>query len=468
MNAILRKLAWKEYQELKWGILGAVAIVLAIPLSYVFRDLSTALMGIMMALVVYAPLAGVFFGMRAAAGERTNRSAGFIASLPVSHALLGAMRLGCSSLAALIPLVILGGLALILIPFTDVSTRNAAVPLASIFAFVVLSTIVSIAIVARAGLGQPSEIRAGVIGFAALVCVYIFSVLVMITVDALVGPLQSDGHYVALTTLICLSLEFLLGITVAVVFVAQYSGALGPFLEPTLKQGLFSNWRFNFLTPSLRALLDKAVREMGMIGFGVLIASVALSFLGGFLGLAHQDGRITWMDMFFGGLPVILFIGGFALAVLIGVGAVIGDVQPGVNTFWRSRPISPHAWYWTKYIVGLVTMLLAVAIPELLIAGSQHSFITETRGVAWWWLVWNCTFSFALTATCLVRQPGYAAILAVGGVSVLYAMLEAVFGSFLSREAQVPMGILAPVFIGAFVGSTVLGWWAAAGDVAAS
>ena len=37
----------------------------------------------------------------------------------------------------------------------------------------------------------------------------------------------------------------------------------------------------------------------------------------------------------------------------------------------------------------LATMLLAVALQELfLVARSQHTFITETRGVAWWWLVW--------------------------------------------------------------------------------
>jgi len=145
---------------------------------------------------------------------------------------------------------------------------------------------------------------------------------------------------------------------------------------------------------------------------------------------------------------------------------VVGDVQPGVNAFWRSRPILPGMWYWTKYAVGLATMLLAVGIPALYFVGPYADYFTTERDIFWWLLLWNVTFSFALTATCLVRQPGYAAILAIGAVSVLYAVIESAFGSFMPGERIAPMGILVPVFVVAFFVSTMVGWWAAVKDVA--
>ena len=228
---------------------------------------------------------------------------------------------------------------------------------------------------------------------------------------------------------------------------------------------MFPQWELTIFSPPLWALILKAVREMGLLGLEVLGVSILLSIIGGIIGFT-EDQPVRLANLLTGGLPVILFVGGFVLAILIGVGAVIGDVQPGVNTFWRSRPISPQAWYWTKYAVGLATMFLAVEIPALLFVGSHASDITRDRSVLWWLLMWNCTFSLALTATCLIRQPGYAAILSVGGVSVLYALLEAAFGSFLPGENAAPMAILVPVFVAAFVVSTAVGWWAAVGDVA--
>ncbi|HMC10789.1 MAG TPA: hypothetical protein VKH44_05845, partial [Pirellulaceae bacterium] len=164
-------------------------------------------------------------------------------------------------------------------------------------------------------------------------------------------------------------------------------------------------------------------------------------------------------------LSLFLWAGGFVLAILIGVGAVIGDLQPGVNTFWRSRPISPRSWYWTKYGIGLATLLLAIEVPFLLIPGAYD---LSNTSVLWWPLIWNVTFSFALTATCLIRQPAHAAILAVGAAGILYSVIEAAFGSFTPGEKQAPLAILVPVFLVAFTISTFLGYWAAEHDVAIS
>jgi len=148
---------------------------------------------------------------------------------------------------------------------------------------------------------------------------------------------------------------------------------------------------------------------------------------------------------------------------------VIGDLQGGVNTFWRSRPIPPQSWYWTKYLIGLATILVAIEIPFFVVPGARE--MTLANGVYWWpliFVIWNVTFSFALTATCLVRQPAHAGILAVGGVAILYAGVQAPFGGFTLGEPGAPLAVLAAVFLIAFVASTILGAWVAERDVAIS
>jgi ABC-type transport system involved in multi-copper enzyme maturation permease subunit len=468
MNAIVKQLVWKEFQEQKWAVAGVAAVALAIPLSYVFRDVNMALMGVGTCLVIYPVAAGIFFGTRAAAGERAHRSASFAAALPVSHRLLGMTRLLSALVAAIIPLLALLILAGALSPFGDESARVGAWPLLLMFTLAVLATIWCLAISAAAGLGQTTEIRAGVVGLMGILVTWIvgFSALIM------VNGFLVNQHAVApkSTRFIVTVGSSLMALAVTVLateaFIGRYSLALGAFVGPNVKGWVIPRWNVQIFSAPVSALIGKAVREMGLLGLEVLGISLLLSVLVGLISMPSNNHAEPLTRSLTAALPMILLVAGYVLAVLIGVGAVIGDVQPGVNTFWRSRPISPSAWYWTKYGVGLATMLVAVEIPAVVLVGPDagHVFRSE-RGVSWWLLMWDVTFSFALTATCLVRQPGYAAILAIGGVSVLYAVIEAAFGSFMPGEASAPMDILGPVFVVAFFVSTAIGWWGAARDV---
>ncbi|HMC12146.1 MAG TPA: hypothetical protein VKH44_12685, partial [Pirellulaceae bacterium] len=173
MSSLIKNLCWKEFHELKWGTVAAAAIVLAIPLCDIFRDAGAAYFGVHTSLSIYPLLAGVFFGMRAAAGERTSRTASFVAALPVSHRLLGASRLAATLIAAVVPAVALLLLGVILSLLTDQNTLptptnqntwNGVLPLAVVFGLSILGTVGCISIVAVAGLGQPTEVRAAVVG----------------------------------------------------------------------------------------------------------------------------------------------------------------------------------------------------------------------------------------------------------------------------------------------------------------
>ncbi|HEY2412415.1 MAG TPA: hypothetical protein VGI40_09245 [Pirellulaceae bacterium] len=471
MNAIVKKLLWKEFQELKWETAASAAIVLTLPVCLAFRDANLALMTIMPNIWLYPILAGVFFGARAAAGERTGRTASFVAALPVSHRLLGMVRLAATFLASMLPLAMLWVLAMFLNSLVDENSRMQSPWLSGIFLLALLATISCISVAARAGLGQSTEIRAGLIGFAAVLGalmvggLWLFVVLLMLQSHYDQPPPWAEAAMLGCSLIAGIPAT----IFVAAWFINGYSRALGILDTPSLKGWTFPDWRLRIFSAPLSALVGKAVREMGLMGLEVLGVSLLLSIVAGMLGITNSivAGRATTVvELAMGALPVILAAGGFVLALLVGVGAVIGDVQPGVNTFWRSRPISPRAWYWTNYGVGLVTMVLAVEIPALLV-GLTGGQVGGNHGVLIWLLMWNLAFTFALTATCLLRKPGAAALLAFAAVHILYSLAAAAFDIVTPGEqGAAPPEIIAPVFAVAFFGSTAIGSWAAVNDVA--
>jgi ABC-type transport system involved in multi-copper enzyme maturation permease subunit len=463
MLSILKNLAWKEFHELISAALAATAVTLSIPMCYVFRDVNAAYFGVHTAFVGYPLLAGVFFGMRAAAGERTSRTASFIAALPISYRFLGTARLAMSLLAAALPVIALLVLGAILKPRIDDFAESRSIPLVMSFGWSILATTLCVTVAAVAGLGQPTEVRAGAIGLAGIFIVaiggWLFFMLAAERLQSLGFRTPEGLEWLALLALPAAGLLLLL-----VAFPLNYYRALGHSAERTGRPWTIAAWRPTPVPAPIAALVWKAFREIGFLGLQVFVIALATSLILGAAGVTGS-AQTNW-QLITGALPVVLWAGGFALAILIGVGAVIGDLQAGVNTFWRSRPIPPQSWYWTKFLIGLATILVAIELPFFLTPSSL--ILTEGKGLLWWPLVWNVTFSFALTATCLVRQPAHAGILAVGAVAILYAVIEAPFGGFTPGEPGAPMSVLAPVFLAAFIVSTILGCWAAEHDVALS
>jgi ABC-type transport system involved in multi-copper enzyme maturation permease subunit len=205
---------------------------------------------------------------------------------------------------------------------------------------------------------------------------------------------------------------------------------------------------------------------MGIIGLLVFLVSLLLSGVAAALGFVDRGPTTPFFTATSESLAPFLWIGGFVLAILIGVGAVIGDVQSGVNTFWRSRPIPPGAWYWSKYIIGLLTIFFAIEVPAFACIGYRNPLPDELSGWFFWMLIWNATFSIALMATCLVRQPLQAAILAIGGAGLLFAAVQAVFASGSEEPGPLALPAFVIAFGVAFVASTLVGAWAAEHDAA--
>jgi hypothetical protein len=115
---------------------------------------------------------------------------------------------------------------------------------------------------------------------------------------------------------------------------------------------------------------------------------------------------------------------GFLVVLIVGVGVFDQDLSPKLHTFWRSRPIDPDQWYWTKYVAGLVVLAVALLLPVGI--SSMLSWAWHPRGelpfqlehLAMVACVYWAVYALAASTICLIRVTIYAAILSGGTVAM--------------------------------------------------
>ncbi|MEQ8847143.1 hypothetical protein [Botrimarina sp.] len=144
---------------------------------------------------------------------------------------------------------------------------------------------------------------------------------------------------------------------------------------------------------------------------------------------------------------------GFLAALVVGVGVLLEDLRPGVNRFWRSRPISPDAWFWTKSAGGLAALAIPFGAAYLIYGATQHGTFADFlradhRGA----LVFALLYTSTVAAVVVVRQPVYGAILGV----CLMGMFAApnLFEGWFSAELATSVVVLGVVL------TTLAGWQA--------
>ncbi|MDQ3039195.1 MAG: hypothetical protein M3R16_05265 [Pseudomonadota bacterium] len=125
--------------------------------------------------------------------------------------------------------------------------------------------------------------------------------------------------------------------------------------------------------------------------------------------------------------PGLVFGLGALLAIFVAIGSTTRDLRDELHVFWRSRPIGIGAWLGVKYIVGLLTVLIACTVPMLLqfamlyFSDTRHYRSDEVGGALG---VHTFTvvliFSIAFLLGCLVRHATHAALLAVAAAMVIY------------------------------------------------
>ncbi|MEZ6073091.1 MAG: hypothetical protein R3C10_23200 [Pirellulales bacterium] len=126
-------------------------------------------------------------------------------------------------------------------------------------------------------------------------------------------------------------------------------------------------------------------------------------------------------------LSRILFVAALVVGMFVvaaaGVGSFDADLRPKLHTFWRSRPIPPNLWFWTKLLTGLVLVTAGVYLPVGYgVLTSDKSLYRGFFAVAVPFHLLG--FSSAVVAICMLRQPIYAAILSIGASASVALLVE--------------------------------------------
>jgi hypothetical protein len=150
----------------------------------------------------------------------------------------------------------------------------------------------------------------------------------------------------------------------------------------------------------------------------------------------HDFGTSLRME-----LPHSVFFIGMLWAVVVGSGLYSRDLDIKPGNFWRSRPISLAMWFWCKFVVGLLTVLVVLDGVTILISWTAPR-VSMTSGMSWAYvgcfpMIHALMYSLSVLGTCAFRRPVIGGVLAVAVYFASTALITA-FPSTLHLE---PIGI---------------------------
>lgn len=459
MVGVWRSLLWKEWREQRWkaiALLAAAGVALATTfLQVTFRQemLGRGTWAAIGALATFSlfsfPAASLFIGAGIAAGEQSQRTLGFLQGLPVSsrRSAIAKLLVGLASLWFPICLVAVALPLLDLRPFND----GFADPLATFLyvGFLYGAACSSLLLwVAAVGVRLSNEVMAGAVGFLVIAVAWALFFVFLDTggpyvssafEEVIIGCLPGGVWHLAVREFSeSYGISFLPGLASAAVFsngvmAAAYILQFGRTASKRQQADVESTKRkeARWLAPPWRstwtAILWKQLREslpLALLGAG---AVTSISFLiaaasrRSFKGLLNE--HLVQMI-----IPVWIAVGSL-VAIVAGIGLWMEDVRPGLNYFWRSRPIPPNQWFFVKTAISVLLTLIALALPTvmvlLLVFRIEETPAYLTRALGEWHSVvaigllvqWAC-FCVAAALMAIIRRPMVAALcaVAVGGI----------------------------------------------------
>jgi ABC-type transport system involved in multi-copper enzyme maturation permease subunit len=113
---------------------------------------------------------------------------------------------------------------------------------------------------------------------------------------------------------------------------------------------------------------------------------------------------------------------GGVLAVFVGVGTVVRDLNGKLEEFWRSRPVSVSRWLIVKYFTGFAVLLAALLIPLAveITVNRKRDEVGVVTILAWHPFFWAAAYSIAFVVAALVRRGAHAAMLSIAALLLLY------------------------------------------------
>lgn len=471
MHSIWYSLAWKEWHEHKWKLAAITAVLCGVGAILLWTaEIDAIALAIMFVTMCIIPLA-VFVGLGAAASERSRNTLPFLQSLPMPMwpAALTKLVFGLVTLLTSIILTIgflyicRFGLGFVGVDYTaaiHVFERNSFTGRWYADCLLLCSTVAASFFIwaAAAGVNRKDEVSAGAVALAVMACWYLLLVATSylwffpnavpdwFVVTAVATAPAGFLTLLEPQLLLFLSIGVLIAISTHLALVAWYVRQFGRVANveihsypAALRCDTYPGWLASPRRSVFTAIAWKQFREsvpLVFVGLAGVIGVTTLILMNDPYVYFFQYDRLAEM------VAGVLVVVSFFVAIVVGIGVCLNDASPGLNTFWRSRPINPDVWFWTKFGTGIAVLLATMYGPLLAIVLTLHRdpsrFLLDSESVLH--AVSPClVFAAAVMTTCLVRHAIYAAILSF---AVMYLGLLTGVGIWFVAELlhMVPLG----------------------------
>jgi hypothetical protein len=484
MNSLL----WKQWRETS-GILAIftawMTITACYAIAYELGHHYRAVVGHFSGwALLYSLFAAVVLATRTSHGERTDGTIAFSAALPISMRRTGIVRIASAIATLGIPLVIAAGILSIALagglieqatprlvdahtglPQRDTAALSTSIEqLWSVTAIAILGGVELLLLLSLLGCYLQSQAQVGLSGavmaFGSIIAEsalwvgnrnpqhqLIYGVLLPQSLAIQWGYSDELGSYIdhelAQYRWIAMGLSLPVLAIMGRLFVTRY-GTLRKSSTHVKRQ------RFrNTFPPILAHIPIRLPGRLPAIIWLELRQAIPLATTGLFLAIlmtiasvlierqrGYSFGTSVLMD-----LPNTMFAFAALWAIVVGSGVYSADLSSGLGAFWRSRPISPVLWFWTKFTIGLAAVLCVLDGSTILISWSAPR-TTMTTGMSWSYaacfpIIHAFLYALAVLGTCWIRTPVIGGMLAILGYTVLHVAIT----TFPTTNRLEPMNI---------------------------
>jgi len=466
MNSLL----WKQWRETRGYLAIFIAwmtLAVCYAIGYELGHHVRAVVGHFIGLALfYSLFAALVLAMRTSHGERTDGTLAFSAALPVSIRRTGTVRIVSAVVTLAIPIVIAAGIVSIALasglveqveprhPDTHMALPQRATAalftsleqLWSVAAIAILGGVELLLLLSLLGCYLRSQAQIGLMGavvaLGSIIAATVFWVLdrnpqaqliygVLLPQSLAIQMGYSDGlvtytdHELAPYRWIAMGLSLPVLAIIGDLFITRY-GALRGSSTPVKRR------RFRIAFPPilsripirlpgrLPAMVWLELRQsMPLARFGFLLA-VFLAIASVLIEPQHEFSFMTSLVMI---IPSYVWFVAMLWAVVVGSGLYSADLGSGLGAFWRSRPISPELWFWTKFVVGLAAVVGVLDGVTILVSW-QSPRATPTTGMSWAYvgcfpIIHAFMYALAVLGTCWFRRPVIGGIVAILGYTLL-------------------------------------------------
>jgi hypothetical protein len=453
MRTIWHSLAWKEWHEHKWKLAAVNAVVIAITAGMycAFKSPDLFELTAAMAFGCLIPLT-IYVAASDATAERSRHTAPLLAALSVPSWKAGIAKLVFGSITCISPLLpalfIVTWMRPLPRPFAgnlveDTLTfiwRGQQLKVAP-WIWCILSALLDASVVASVyfwtaatAARRKDEVSGTAVAIATVgslwtICMFVANLLRQLALGSWRGPAMiiSSALPGGLTYVVTehLPMPILIAAAIsgisahyalAVWFIRYFTSAVQEREWPSLWHRTHSNsaWLAPPRRSKFSAIAWKQFREIGPpLTAGITAVTCVIVAIVLCNRVEYSEPR-RFLEL----IACAAVYVGFIVAITVGIGLLLNDLGPQLNTFWRSRPINSDLWFWTRFCLVPLALFFLTALPMALVAWWALPSLDEIGN----WIqpefivivsVLLCLYASAVAMTCLLRNAIYAAVLSI-------------------------------------------------------